>query len=79
MNDYPTRNEEAALRDVLRHVGESLAERAGRLRVTRGGVNHLLVRCEAKGLAERDGAGKWAVTIDGRKWLRPTMATRGSR
>lgn len=72
MNKYPTEQEEAALMDVQKFPGESLADRAERLGVTRGGVHHLLVRCEDKGMAQRDG-GKWSLTTQGRKWVRPTV------
>lgn len=76
MNPYPTKKEEAALRDVLKYPLHSLAERAVRLDVTRGGVRHLLVRAEGKGLAMLEGDGSWSVTAEGRKWLRPLMAER---
>lgn len=74
---YPTRKEEAALRDVLKHPTASLAERAVRLGVTRAGVHHLLTRAALKGMAESVDRG-WEVTLAGRKWLRPLMGERRS-
>ena len=76
MNHYPTSKEEAALKDALKHEGDSLAERAERIGVTRGGVLHLMRRLEAKGLAAQSVGGKWVVTLAGRKWLRPAMNSR---
>jgi predicted DNA-binding protein (UPF0251 family) len=76
MNPYPTKNEEAALRDVLKHPDDSLADRAARLDVSRGGVRHLLERAKLKGFAQSVVGGSWVVTLAGRRWLRPTMATR---
>jgi predicted transcriptional regulator len=64
------------MRDVSKHPGESLAQRSDRLGCTRVGVLQLLEGAWRKGLTERDERGKWSLTLDGRKWLRPTMATR---
>lgn len=62
------------MRDVLKFPDDSLAKRVERLGSSRAGVYQILSSLGAKRLAVREG-GKWALTLDGRKWLRPT--TRG--
>lgn len=76
MNPYPTPREEIALKDVLRKPDASLAERLERLDslklAGRSGVLYLLNRLRKKGLVACEG-GEWRVTLEGRKWLRPTL------
>ncbi len=77
-NANPTTKEEAAMRDVLSFPADSLADRAARLKVTRGGVLHLLRRLALKGMAAHNSVNPcgWEILTPGRAWLRPTMATR---
>ena len=76
MNPYPTPREEIALKDVLKEPSASLAERLERLEALnlagRSGVLYLLNRLRKKGLVACDG-GEWSVTVEGRRWLRPTL------
>lgn len=75
-NPYPTKRQEDALKDVLKYPADSLADRAKRFGITRAGVLGLLRAIAAKDLVEPDERGKWSVTLEGRRWLRPLMAER---
>ena len=77
-NPYPTKRQEDALRDVLKHPEDSLSMRAARLGITRAGVLGTLRGLAAKTLALPDAKGKWSITRTGRAWLRPTMPTRSA-
>ncbi len=65
------------MRDVAKYPGDALAARAGRLSISRPGVHQILLSVERKHLAARDADGKWSLTAEGRKWLRPS--SRGAR